>query len=248
MIYYEKYGGEFDRTIIFLHSENAVHCFSKQYDFLARNYRVIVPHLPGFGRNANNMFSTEQAINEIVELAESFGKPVTLVGFCLGASLCLPLICRHEKLFNGAIMISPWLLKEIEDIEKAMKAQADKEKVIKNKLLSGISGLAMGLDKDERKAHGEFCQNMNMNSLMAAIDNGIKYEDYPEYVDVKIPMLALCGLREGIEVRKTVRTLSMQNPCCAYDMWDGAQQNIPFKYDKRLNKTIDDFIEKIYTK
>lgn len=248
MIYYEKYGGSFDRTIVFLHNETAVHCFSKQYDYLARNYCVIVPHLPGFGRNASNMFSTEQAVNEVVELIESLGKKVTLIGFGLGASLCLPLICRHGELFNGSVMISPWLIKDMESIERAMKAQADKEKVIKNKLLSGISGLAMGLDKDERKAHGEFCKNINMNSLMAAIDNGIRYEDYPEYTDIKMPMLALCGLKEDIEVRKSVRTLSMQNVNCAYEMWDGAVQNIPYKFDKRLNKAIDDFIEKIYTK
>ena len=248
MIYYEKYGASYDRIIVFLHNESAVHCFSKQTDFLARNYQVIVPHLPGFGRNNNEMFSTELAINEIVELCESLGKPVTLVGFGLGATLSFALLCRHAELFNGVIMISPWLLKEIEDIEKAMKAYADREKLIKNKLLSGISGLAMGLDMDEIKAHGEFCKNINMNSVMAAIDNGINYEDYPEYVDVKLPMLALCGLREETMVRKTVRTLSLQNPNCSYEMWDGAVQNIPYKFDKRLNKTIDDFIEKIYSK
>ena len=248
MMYYEKYGAEYDRVVVFLHSENAVHCFSKQCEYLARNYSVIVPHLPGFGRNTNDMFSAEEAIKEVAELVGSLGKPVTLVGFSLGATLCMPLICRYKELFNGAVMISPWLIKEIESIEKAMKAQADKEKVIKNKLLSGISGIAMGLDKDERKAHEEFCKNMNMNSLMAAIDNGIKYEDYPEYVDVDIPLLALCGLREDIEVRKTVRTLSMQNPRCSYEMWDGAQQNIPYKFDKRLNKALEDFIENIYTK
>lgn len=248
MIYYEKYGASYDRIIVFIHNESAVHCFSKQYDFLARNYQVIVPHLPGFGRNASNMFSTEQAVNEIVELCQSLGKPVTLVGFGLGATLSFSLLCRHTELFNGVIMISPWLLKDVEDIEKAMKAYADREKLIKNKLLSGISGLAMGFDMDEIKAHGEFCKNINMNSVMAAIDNGIKYEDYPEYPNVKIPMLALCGLREEIQVRKTVRTLSLQNPSCAYEMWDGAVQNIPYKFDKRLNKTIDDFIEKVYSK
>lgn len=248
MIYYEKYGTDINKRIILLHGEESVHCFAKQYDFLARNYCIILPHLPGFGRNTTRMFSTDEAIKQIVELAATFEKPATLVGFSLGASLCLPLMCRHGEYFNGAYMISPWLLKEVADIERAMKQYYDKEGAMKNKLLNGLSGIAMGLDKNERKEHEEYCKNMDMNSLMAAIDNGIKYEDYPEYTEIKKPMFALCGLRETTEVRKTVRTLSMQNPNCAYDMWDGAAQNIPYKAASRLNKSLDEFIEKIYTK
>ncbi len=248
MIYYEKYGTDINKRIILLHGEESVHCFAKQYDFLARNYCVIIPHLPGFGRNTVRMFSTDEAIKQIVELASTFEKPATLVGFSLGATLCMPLICRHGELFNGAYMISPWLLKEVEDIERVMKQYNDKDGLSKSKFFSGLSSIAMGLDKNERREHEEFCKNMNVNSLMAAIDNGIKYEDFPEYPKVNKPMFALCGLREATEVRKTVRTLSMQNPNCAYDMWDGNAQNIPYKSAARLNKSLDEFIEKIYSK
>ena len=54
---------------------------------------------------------------------------------------------------------------------------------------------------------------------------------------------ALCGIKETLEIRKSVRTLSMQNPRCAYDMWDGAAHNIPFKAASRLNKVVEDFME-----
>ena len=66
---------------------------------------------------------------------------------------------------------------------------------MKNKLLAGISGLTMGLDKDERRDYGEFCKNVDMNSLVAAVDNGIKLEDYPEYTEVDKPGLYRVSVR-----------------------------------------------------
>lgn len=249
MIYYEKYGSDLNPIILCLHGANYVHCFSKQCDYLSKNYCVVVPHLPGYGRNRDEFFSTELAIEQVAEFAASLGKKVTLLGFSLGAQLCLPLLCRYGDYFNGAIMISPWLIKDSAEIEKAMKQVSDNEKLSKNKLFIGINALAMGLDKDERMENAEFCKNVNMNTLLASIDNGIQLADYPEYNDISgKPMLALCGIKETVDIRKSVRALSQQNPNCSYDMWDGAAHNIPFKYASRLNKTVEEFVDKINTK
>ncbi|MBP1560193.1 MAG: alpha/beta hydrolase [Oscillospiraceae bacterium] len=248
MMYYEKYGNELNPIIMCLHGANLVQSFSKQCDYLSRNYCVIVPHLPGYGRNCDAEFSTPLAIEQLTELAASFNKQVTLVGFSLGAQLCLPLICEHGDLFNGAVMISPWLIKDTAEVEKVMKQQADSEKMAKNKLLLGINGLVLGLDKNERSEYEEYSKNVSMNTILASIDNGIELKNYPDFVHVVKPMTAICGIKEITDIRKSVRTLSMQNPKCTYDMWDGAAHNIPFKYASRLNKTIEDFVDKIYTK
>ncbi len=245
MMYYEKYGNDYNPIIVCLHSANYVHCFAKQCDALAKNYCLIVPHLPGYGRSDVKTFSTEKALEQVLELISSLGRKVTLMGFALGAQLCLPLVYKHTELFNGAIMISPWLIKTPADVEKAMKQVSDSEKMSKNKLFIGINALAMGLDKDERQANAEFCQNVSMNTLLASVDNGIVLSDYPDFSSINLPMMAICGIKEELDVRKTVRTLSMQNPRCSYDMWDGAAQNIPFKCAARLNKTIEDFVDKV---
>lgn len=244
MIYYEKYGNDKRPVILCLHGVNFVHCFSKQYDYLTRNYCMIIPHLPGYGRNSEAVFSAELAVTQISEFAEGLGRKVTLMGFSLGAQLCLPLICRRSELFNGAVMISPWLIKSVQEVEKLMKQHSDNEKMSKNKLLIGINSLANGLDKDERQEDAEFRKNVSMNTILASIDNGIQLADYPEYSGVQLPMLALCGIKETLDIRKSVRQLAKDNPNCSYDMWDGAAHNIPFKFASRLNKTVEEFMEK----
>lgn len=244
MIYYQKYGGDANPVIMLLHGTNFVHCFSKQIDFLSKDYCVIVPHLPGFGRNCDAIFTTDLAVEQVAELAASIGKPVTLVGFSLGAQLCLPLLCRHGELFNGAMMISPWLIKDNAEIEKMMKQQSDNEKSMRSGIISGLNSLTAGLDKDERREHAEFCKNVSMRSILASIDNGILLADYPEYGQLNKPLAAICGIKEPTDTRKSVRALAQQNPHCTYDMWDGAGHNIPFKCASRLNKTIDEFMSK----
>lgn len=245
MIYYEKYGNDSNPVILCLHGSNFVHSFSKQSDQLSKNYCLIIPHLPGFGRNSQVTFSAELAVSQLAEFAESLGRKVTLMGFALGAQLCLPLICDHGEYFNGAIMVSPWLIKSIDEVEKLMKAEADNEKMSKNKLMIGIYSLAMGLDKGERQEHEEYCKNVSMNSILAAIDNGLQLDDYPSYDSVDMPLLALCGIKEPLDIRKSVRDLARRNPHCEYDMWDGAANNIPFKFASRFNKTVEEFMAKV---
>ncbi len=240
MMYYEKYGEAGNKTIIFLHGMNFVHCFTKQIPHFSKNYQVLVPHLPGFGRSSDAVFSVDTAVSEITELAGNIGRPAVLVGFSLGAQLCLPLICGHAELFDGAVMVSPWLIKDVAEIEKLMKQQSDNEKNMR----SGALSLSVGLGKEERQEHKEYCKNVSMKSILAAVDNGITLDGSPQYPDVDMPMLAVCGMKDSVNIRKSTRMLSQKNPHCSYDMWDGAGHNIPYKFASRFNKTLDGFMEK----
>lgn len=244
MIYNEKYGDSGSPVIIFLHGTNFVHCFSRQCDKLSKDYRAVVPHIPGFGRNSETVFTVDLAVEQIAELAASFGKKVTLIGFSLGAQLCLPILCKYPKLFGGAMMISPWLIKDSAEVEKMMKQQSDNEKSMRSGVIAGLNSLTSGLGKDERREHAEFCKTVKMKSILASIDNGLLLEDFPQYSELQMPLMAICGMKEPTDTRKTVRDLARRNPNCTYDMWDGAGHNIPFKCAARLNKTIEEFMGK----
>ena len=241
MMYHEKYGDGNDKTIIFLHGMNFVQCFSKQISYFSKKYQVIVPHLPGFGKNSDVLFSADLAVQQVAELAASFKKPVILVGFSLGAQLCLPLMCRYKELWSGVFMISPWFLKDDAEVEKMLKQQSDNEKSMR----SGIISMTLGLDKNERQEFKEFCKTVNMKSVFAAVDNGITLDKYPEYSKLKLNMMAVAGMKDPTDIRKSVRALVQQNPRCTYDMWDGAGHNIPYKFAPRLNKALDEFIGKL---
>lgn len=243
MMYYETYGNKFNPPIMLLHGENYVYSFAKQYE-LQKNYFLIVPHIPGFGMAMGESFSADAAVAQIAELAESIGRKITLVGFALGAELCLPLICKHTELFNGCMMISPRLIKSMEDIEKALRKLNDNEISMKSTIAVNLSAIQLGLSSANKKAHIDYCKNISINTLAAAVDNGIVFENYPEYSELDMPLYALCGLNEPLEIRKSVMQLSRNNVHCPNDMWDGAVTNIPYKFPSRLNKLLDEFADK----
>lgn len=84
----EEYGKENDKIIVMLHGAYFVHSFGRQY-VLANRYHIIVPHIMGFGEEADRTFDAEACTKELAEFIRTLGKKVTLVGFSLGAQLAL---------------------------------------------------------------------------------------------------------------------------------------------------------------
>lgn len=69
----EQYGVKNDKIIVMLHGANFVHCYGRQYA-LSKKYHLVVPHIMGFGDEADTVFDTEACIAELVELIKGFSK------------------------------------------------------------------------------------------------------------------------------------------------------------------------------
>ncbi len=108
------------KTIVMLHGAHFVHSFARQYS-LSKNYHIIVPHIMGFGDNADRVFLTDECIKELADYVKTLNKKVMLVGFSLGAQIAFKLVAEHEALFECAIIVSPWLMKEEPMISKIME-------------------------------------------------------------------------------------------------------------------------------
>ena len=59
-------GKENDSIIVMLHGANFVHSFGRQYA-LADRFHIIVPHIMGFGEEADRVFDTETCTAEIAD-------------------------------------------------------------------------------------------------------------------------------------------------------------------------------------
>ena len=72
MLHYDEYGSPGSPPLLLLHGAAALDTFSQQYD-LAERYRLIVPHLPGAGENAGQVYHPEETVKELLELISSLG-------------------------------------------------------------------------------------------------------------------------------------------------------------------------------
>ena len=230
-------GKENDSIIVMLHGANFVHSFGRQYA-LADRFHIIVPHIMGFGEEADRVFDTETCTAEIADFISGLDQKVLLVGFSLGAQLAFKLISEHSELFYSAVIVSPWLNKTEASIKEAVKINEKQLISLKKKWLCNCIGLMNGLPGNARQEFVGWMQNVKVETIRNAVDNGISFESEPKFAYVHFPIVALAGEKEQKEVIDSVKKMAEMNPYCRYELWKKAAHNIPPVFAKEFNALI----------
>lgn len=234
---FEEFGKEHEKTIVMLHAANYVHVFAKQY-CLSDEYHLIVPHLMGYGEETDKTFNTEEQIKELAEFISSLGKKVALVGFSLGAQVGFKLLSEHPELFNCAVLVSPWLIKDRETLDKVVAMNEKQLATFKKKWLCGLIARMNGFTKEQRTSFVEQMQKVTPETVKNAVDNGITLDSVSGFDKVDVPVLALAGAKEQDFIRDGVKKLSEMNTNCTSEVWDKAAHNIPPMFAKQFNERI----------
>ncbi|MBQ7646524.1 MAG: alpha/beta hydrolase [Clostridia bacterium] len=235
----EEYGKENESIIVMLHGANIMHCFGRQYP-LADKYHIIVPHIMGFGDEADRIFNADECVKELAELIKSYKRKVLLVGFSLGAQLAFKLVSEYEDLFYAAIIVSPWLLKDRSELEKVMAINEKHFRTFKKKWICSLIGLMNGLPSAERKKFVRQMQNVKQETIENSVDNGITFDSVPGFGLVSVQVTALAGEKEQDSVKESVKKMSELNPNCRYEIWEKASHNIPPLFYQRFNALISE--------
>ena len=243
-MYVEEYGTENNEIIVMLHGANFVHSFGRQY-VLAEKYHLIVPHLMGYGKEADKIFDTDSQITELVSYIAGLNRKVLLVGFSLGAQIAFKLVAEHEELFKAAIIVSPWLLKNDDMLRFVMEQNEKQFASFKKRGLCNLIGLMNGLPKAQRKEFVEQMQQVKIETVHNSVDNGITLESVNGFEQISIPVYALAGEKEQAEVIGSVEEMAKRNPHCHSEIWKKAAHNIPPMHYKKFNALIEKVEEEL---
>lgn len=233
----EEYGKGNSKTIVMLHGAHFVHTFGRQYS-LSKTYHIVVPHIMGFGDNTDRFFDTEECVKELANYIKSLKKKVMLVGFSLGAQLAFKLVSEYSELFESAIIISPWLIKEEPVLSEIAKLNKKQLKQLKNKFICGVIGTMNGLPPKACKQFVLQMQNVKEETVHNVVYNGITIDSVPAFANIKIPVIAVCGEKEQDEVIGSIKKMAEINENCRFEIWDKAGHNIPPLFAKKLNELI----------
>ena len=233
----EEYGKENAEVIVFLHGAIFVHSFGRQY-CLAERYHLIVPHIMGFGAEADRVFDADVCVMELAGFLRSLDKKVLLAGFSLGAQLAFRLISEYPELFCAAILVSPWLNKTEAAITAALEENQKQLASLKKKWLCNLIGLMNGLPSAQRKEFVAQMQKVRPETIRNCVNNGITLESEPAFRDVPFPVIALAGGKEQPDVIDSVKALQARNPNCRCQIWGKAAHNIPPVFAKQFNALI----------
>lgn len=246
MIYYEEYGDAENPTIIFLHGMNFPQTFYKSY-CLAEKYHIVVPHIYGYGEEADETYNTTQVVDAICELARQYDRNCILVGFSLGAQLALFIESYFPELFRGGIFISALVDKNEKMIKSLIKPNLMMGKTLKWKRFMRLQGKAFGLKGEDLEKFVRYAASVTEETIVATIDNGIDINEFAErFMSIPYPTMSFCGIREAAAVKNSLYRITELNGRCDTDLWDRAAHNIPMLYSDRLNKTIETYMESIF--
>ncbi len=237
----EEYGKDNESIIVMLHGANFVHCYGRQYP-LAGRFHIIVPHIMGFGEEADRVFDTETCTQELAGYIKGLGRKVLLVGFSLGAQLAFKLVSECPELFCSAIIVSPWLIKTETEVAEVMRINEKQLASLKKKWLCNLIGMMNGLPGRQRKEFVRQMQKVRPETIRRSVDNGITFESEPGFAAVSVPVLALAGGKEQEAVIDSVRKMAEVNPHCRYEIWKKAAHNIPPRFARDFNRLISESV------
>ncbi len=234
----EEFGKENDKAIVLLHGAFFVHSFGRQYP-LAEDYHIMVPHIMGFGNEACRTFEAGPCVKELAAFIKGLNQKVMLVGFSLGAQLAFKLVSEYEELFDCAILVSPWLIKDDANLEEMAGRNIKQLASLKNKWRCNMIAIVNGMAASApRREFVEQSQSVTAETIRNVTYNGITLESVPSFANVRIPVIAIAGGKEDAAVRDSVKRLAEINPNCRYEIWEKAAHNIPPLFASRFNALI----------
>lgn len=244
-MYFDEYGDKSRPTIVMIHGMNFVHTFARQY-VLSDRYHIVVPHITGYGNEAETIFITQKAVSDIIEIIRNQNEKVILIGFSLGAQLGLRIVTEIPELIKGAVLVSPWLIKDKDSIQFITEMNEKPFHLLqKHKGICKIFGMMNGLSKNQRKEFSEQMKKVQLETIRNSVNNGIELTTLPKFKEISIPILAIAGEKEQDVMKQSVKQMAASNPNCKCEIWNKAAHNVPSLFAKRFNERIVEFVKDV---
>ena len=156
----------------------------------------------------------------------------------MGAQLAFRLVAEYEELFESAIIVSPWLIKEESELSKANEMNKRQFKQLQNKFMCRLIGTMNGLPPKACKEFVLQMQNVKEETIHNIVYNGITIDSVPKFADISLPVVALAGKKEQDDILNSIKKMAELNNNCRFEIWDKAAHNIPPVFAKRFNELI----------
>ncbi len=241
MLHYDEYGSKDNPTILLLHGAGALDTFSQQYCF-AGQYHLVVPHLPGAGQAADEIYEPEAAVQALLALAGHLDQQkIGVIGHSLGAQLAIRLVCARPEKFRFAVFLSAWAAPNPKTVRRYCALAGVAAKLLHWKWLVRLQGRYWNYSAEQADTMAAYSGRITPRGYRAFFANTLELSKLPAYPAVRLPMLAICGSRETRGVKASLAMLA-QNPCCRTVILRGANHDFPMRSAARCNPILEEFI------
>lgn len=237
MLYFDEYGDRKNPTILMLHGAGALDTFCHQYCFSER-YHLVVPHLPGAGNAASQVYEPRQIKQELFDLIERLHKDkIGLIGHSLGAQIAIMLACEHPEQFHFAVFLSAWVNPKPATVNMYCRLAGMSSKMLHLKWLVRFQGKYWHFTDEQTDFMANYSTQITPQVYRSFFANTLDLSKLPSYQSLFIPMVAICGSREVKDMKLSLSLLA-QNPHCQTIILPKASHDFPMRDAEQLNQIL----------
>lgn len=242
MIYFDEYGDKDNPTILLLHGAMAVHTFTQQYELL-KDFHLVIPHLYGAGESVALKYDSSRLKEELVELIRSLNKSqIHIMGHSIGAQLAVMLVAENPCMFAKAVFLSAWVAPNEKSIKMYCKYAPLTVKLLQYRWLIKLQTKYWRYTKEQSDYMLAYAPKMTVENYQEFFKQTLNIKHFPQYLNVEIPMLAICGDRESKDIKDSLQLLA-KNSYCRTLMMPKAAHDFPMRCANELNSIINGFFE-----
>lgn len=241
MLPYEEYGNKDNPTILLLHGAGALDTFCNQYCFSGQ-YHLMVPHLYGAGKSADQVYDPDGMKQELFDLIDSLHKEkVGVIGHSLGGQLAVMLVCERPNQFSFAVFLSAWVNPNPKTVKMYCSLAGMAAKMLHIKWLVRFQGKYWNYTDEQADYMADYSRLITTRVYQSFFDHTFDLRNVPAYLSVKVPMLAICGSREVKDMKISLDMLG-KNTYCQTMILPKAGHDFPMRNSRRLNALLNDFL------
>lgn len=262
-LYYSDRGeGE---ILLFLHSwfQSGQEAYFPYIEHFCKNYRVIVPDLPGHGKSYRNLgsdFTFEQVAEDLARFIEHFKKEVdesvgvSLIGSSMGSYMALLLALKYPELIESLMLISTMIHfkaneHEIESIlsQSSIAMQANLLYRAKKELFPYDAANSPFWQKKE-KAPGWYTHYRQKTTLHSIKDARIYMKQFLEaslsdaITKNTLPTLMIYGKRDFLTPEDFAASLARKMPTAVLRIVESVGHNLYLTHPEKVILHLEEFL------
>lgn len=242
---YLEYGNKEGPLLVFIHGGGVGGwMWDKQIAYFTK-YHCLVPTLQGHGnRSAETSFTIRENALEIIHLIEKKKdeKDVHIIGFSIGAQICLEIVSLAPHLIKTAVINSAVVIpmkSMIPFISPLIKMTFP---LIKNKTFAKAQAQQLYMDGEYFEKYFEESLRMNAKVLINVLKENMAYSLPNDFSKSTARILVTAGEKERVFVKKSVQKIVDENEHFEHFFVPTIGHGFPVAEPDLFNRVVEDWI------
>ena len=238
-MYYEEFGINNKKTIIFIHGAMWPRSFCRQ-EVLSDKYHTIFFQMNGHGKEYDHRFEREEIINGIVDfIKKNKLKKPHLAGFSLGTQIVMLIADKYPDLIDKVALISPLTDATNLDIAKIKFTMVTLAKIVKIAPFLKVAAKVLKIEETCKLDFEEEMKNQKVEELAEDImKERLNLEDLTNLGNIKNEFYLAVGAKDldcFIETGKKLKKILINSVLVIYEK---CGHNIPVVKYKKMNSDL----------